>query len=134
MGHFYSKNFSETTIELFEQVGETDEDNYVTIQMVVDALKSKGETLHAAEGEYTEDYMLSMGAETLFFGYQMHCNCIMPDPRNEEQETIIKRYEHNIEDFEEEDYAMLDSVPWIRVHYEGRDKPEEIPVIDYIPT
>lgn len=121
MGHFYSKNFSEAAIRLFET------NNLVTIRDLVTVLKDTGQTLHAAEGEYSEDHMLSMGAEQLFFGWAEHCDCIEPCPETKQQRDILTQFEEDCSDFDEEEYAILDSIEW-------QTTGEDMPVIDYIPS
>lgn len=126
MGHFYSTNVSKVAIRLFEDYNERLGDG-VSIADVVTVLKRNGETIHAAEGEYSEDYMLSYGVEQLFFGWQEHCDCIEPSPETKEQQEILRKWEEDPFNFDEKDYNILDTIPWITTG-------EHMPIIDYIPS
>lgn len=120
MGHFYSKNVSELAIELFKT------HDRLTFADMVGVMKGRGETIHAAEGEYDEDYMLYMGVEQLFVGYHQHCDCIEPCPETKEQYRVWQKFEDE-DDLEEEEYGILNTIEW-------QTTGEDMPVIDYIPS
>lgn len=122
MGHFYSENISKVMVELFNE----EDRETLSIAEIKEALKSRGETLHSAEGQYEDDYMLSMGIEILMFGYEQHYRCVVPYPETHQQETILAQYLEDCSDFEEEEYSILDSIMWGKV--------DDIPVIDYVET
>ena len=126
MGHFYSKNVSKIVKELVESQGR------VSIAQVVETMKVRKETVHAAEGEYTEDYMLSMGAGIIVAGlcHQVTPSLLKPMPQDEEQQA---RLDGDSADWEEDDYRIYDAMPW-ELTEEGRAKCKagDFPVIDYV--
>lgn len=126
MGHFYSKNVSTIVKEFLESQGR------VSIAQVVETMKIRKETVHAAEGEYTEDYMLGMSAGIIVAGLCHHLtpSLVRPDPQDDEQRA---RMEGDEGDWDEDDYRIYDSMPW-ELTEEGRHRMENkmFPVIDYV--
>lgn len=127
MGHLYPKNISEIVLE------ELNENRLVSIAGVVHKMKQRGETAHAAEGEYDEDYMLSMSAGIVVAGlcHNMTPSLLRPVPQNDAQDE--RKDCEGSEGWEDEDYEIYDTMPWVPTE-EGAKllKRGKFPVIDYV--
>lgn len=120
MGHANLENLSEVVVRHLYAKGKA------SIQQMVDFAIKKGETLHASEGQYDQEYMISMGIEEVvsFLSRPHSLNRskatpiieiayeLTPAQTQAYNEWVDADPNRDVSDWDEEDYQVFDSIAW----------------------